>query len=62
MVNDLISAICLCMVIEGLLPFINPKFWKRLMIKAVNNSDKYIRFNGLALMLAGALFLYLLRN
>lgn len=62
MINDFISAICLCMVVEGLLPFINPQIWKTLMRKAIDKPDAFIRINGLISIILGTIFIYILRN
>lgn len=56
----LLGAFALMLVIEGLLPFFNPKGWRRLFEAAVRMTDGQLRFVGLASMVAGLLLLALL--
>ncbi len=44
----LASAIGLVLVLEGLLPFLNPGAWRRLFERAVQLSDAQIRALGLS--------------
>ena len=48
------------LVIEGLLPFLNPNGWRQVFARVLAMSDGQIRFIGLASMLAGLLALWLL--
>lgn len=40
---------------EGLLPFLSPKGWRRMFAQALNLSDGQIRFFGLLSLLCGLL-------
>ena len=60
--NDLLAALALVMVIEGLLPFINPKSYKNTMMQMAAFPEKAIRLIGFGSMIAGVLFLYLVRG
>jgi len=60
--NDLLAALALVMVIEGLLPFINPKGYKNTMMQMATSPEKSIRMIGFGSMIAGVLFLYLVRG
>lgn len=62
MLNDLLSAIALVMVIEGLLPFVNPRAWREGLGWLGRQSDRSLRIIGLTSMLCGAVFLYLVRH
>ncbi|MDX1733826.1 MAG: DUF2065 domain-containing protein [Halioglobus sp.] len=53
-------AIALVLVIEGLLPFISPAAWRSMLAAANDLDDRAIRGVGLASMLLGVVFLYLL--
>jgi len=53
------SAVALMLVIEGLLPFLNPQAWRNLFERATRLSDGQIRFFGLSSMLVGVLLLAL---
>ena len=58
--NDLMRALALVMVIEGILPFINPESWRQAMAQAGRLSDNALRMIGLVSMLIGAVVLYFL--
>lgn len=55
------GACALMLVVEGLLPFFNPKAWRQLFERATRLSDGQIRFMGLSSMLIGLLLLLLWR-
>ncbi len=57
--DDVVRAIALLLVFEGMLPFLSPDGWRQAMIQAGKLSDKTLRIIGLASMLAGVLILYL---
>jgi uncharacterized protein len=58
---DLFAALALYLVLEGVLPFLNPPAMKRVLMSIANFSDRQLRLWGLASMLAGALLLYVVR-
>ncbi|MEO8123778.1 MAG: DUF2065 domain-containing protein [Burkholderiales bacterium] len=53
------AALALMLVIEGLLPFLNPGAWRRIFERATRLSDGQIRFLGLTSMIAGIAMLLL---
>jgi uncharacterized protein YjeT (DUF2065 family) len=55
----LLPALALMLIIEGLLPFLVPGFWRETFRRLIEMSDGQIRFIGLASMLAGLLLLFL---
>ncbi len=57
--HDLAVAVCLVLVIEGILPFLNPGAWRRAMAQAVQLDNRSVRLMGLASMIIGTLLLYL---
>ncbi len=59
--DDLVRAIALVLVIEGMLPFLSPDGWRQAMIQAGRLSDKTLRIIGLASMIVGVLVLYMTR-
>jgi uncharacterized protein YjeT (DUF2065 family) len=61
MLHDFLVAMCLFMVIEGILPFISPEKWKNIMKLVLNQTDKNIRLFGLVSMLLGTILLYVIR-
>ena len=59
--NDLLVALALVLVIEGILPFLNPAMMRELQRKMAEMDDKSLRMAGLSSMLVGLVLLYLLR-
>ena len=59
--HDLLVAIALVLVLEGLLPFLSPEATRRAVMKIVNLHDSTLRFAGLTSMILGCLLLYALR-
>lgn len=59
--QDLGAAIALVLVIEGILPFINPDGMRKSLIMAARLNDNTLRFAGLTSMVLGLLLLNLIR-
>lgn len=59
--QSLATALCLVLVIEGLMPFLAPGRWKRMLASVSQVSDSQLRIIGFCSMLAGTLLLYLVR-
>ena len=53
----LASAIALVLIVEGLLPFLNPGAWRRVFERALQLTDVQIRLLGLSSLVAGTLIL-----
>jgi hypothetical protein len=62
MLNDFVMIFGLYMVIDGILPFISPKIWKKIVIFAAKQSEYNIRALGFSSMIIGSTILYLLNN
>jgi hypothetical protein len=60
--SDLLAAFALYLVLEGVLPFLNPQAMKRVLTALTTFSDRQLRLWGLASMLAGVLLLYFVRR
>jgi uncharacterized protein len=60
--TDLLSAIALLMVLEGLLPFANPRGSRRTMALLAQMPDEKLRIAGLVSMVAGLLLLWFVRS
>ena len=58
--TDLLLAISLLLVIEGILPFVSPKHWRNMMMALARHSDLSIRIMGLVSMFLGLVLMYLL--
>lgn len=54
-------ALCLMLVLEGILPFLFPQRWRATISQLSQLSDRQLRWIGLASMLLGTALLYLLR-
>lgn len=59
--NDLAAAFALYLVLEGLMPFLNPAGMKRVLATLAVMPDATLRAVGLASMLGGCVLLYLIR-
>jgi uncharacterized protein YjeT (DUF2065 family) len=54
------TAFCLMLVLEGIIPFLYPARWRRLVESLADIDDKTLRLVGLGSMLAGTGLLYLI--
>ncbi len=59
---DLLGALALLLVIEGLLPFANPAGMKRALARIAALGDHELRIGGFMTMLAGLVLLFLIRS
>jgi hypothetical protein len=57
--HDLLSAVALVFVIEGMLPFLSPGALRRTLLGVCALSDTTLRFTGLSSMLVGIVILNL---
>ncbi len=60
--HDLGAALALLLVVEGILPFLNPAALRRMLAAVSELSDAQLRFAGLSSMLAGLLLLYFING
>ncbi|MDZ7923305.1 MAG: DUF2065 domain-containing protein [Marinagarivorans sp.] len=61
MLETFLQALCLVLVIEGLLPFMYPGRWRSLVAQLATVNNTQLRVMGLVSMLLGAGFLFLLK-
>lgn len=61
MLEDLLVAFALVLVLEGLLPAMNPLGWRRAMEQLGALSDSAIRRFGIVMIAAGAIVFHLVR-
>ena len=59
--QDLIAAVALVLVLEGILPFLNPTRFKQNMAMMMQMNESTLRGVGLASMVVGLILLYLVR-
>jgi uncharacterized protein len=57
-----VGAIALYLVLEGVLPFLNPAAAQRLMAKLAQTETRQLRWGGLISMMAGLALLWMARN
>jgi uncharacterized protein YjeT (DUF2065 family) len=60
--TELFSALALVLIIEGIIPFINPLGYKKTMQQMLARPESTLRAVGLSLMLVGALSLFFIRG
>ena len=59
--NDLLAAIALLLVIEGMVPFLNPQSLRRMLAMVSQLDDRTLRITGLASMIVGVVLLAIVR-
>ena len=59
--NDLLTALALVMVVEGIMPFVSPQGYKNTMQQMLMMSNSTLRYVGLGLMLVGVISLFIVR-
>ena len=60
--QDLLSAVALMLVIEGILPFISPDMMRQVFATMANMDNRRLRLSGLLSMAFGVILLYLVRG
>lgn len=60
--DDLLAALALVMVIEGIVPFVSPHSLRRMLEKATQIDDRTLRITGLVSMVCGVIMLYVVRQ
>jgi hypothetical protein len=58
--HDILVALALMLVIEGILPFLNPAGIRKALIMMAQMDDRQLRFGGLSSMIIGVIVLYLI--
>ena len=59
--QELAVAFCLVLVLEGIIPFLYPQRWRKLVIQIAQVDDRSLRITGLASMILGTVLLYIVR-
>lgn len=60
--HDILLALALVLVIEGLLPFLNPAGFRHAMQLIAQMDDKQLRVSGFTSMIAGVLLMYMINR
>jgi len=55
--DDLWVALCLLLVIEGMMPFLYPEKWQNWLRQVVEEEPSVLRWVGFAMMISGSLLL-----
>jgi hypothetical protein len=58
--HNLGMALCLMLVLEGVIPFLYPARWRQLVSALAEIDDNKLRLTGLASMITGIVLLYLI--
>jgi uncharacterized protein YjeT (DUF2065 family) len=59
--TEILTAVSLLFVLEGLLPFISPDGYKRSMTRVIQMHSQHLRLFGFVSMLSGVVLLYFVR-
>ena len=59
--DDLLAALALVFVIEGMLPFLSPQSLRRMLVSVAQLDDRSLRLTGFISMVCGLLLLYWVR-
>ena len=57
--SDLTAAVALLLVLDGIMPFVNPRAMKRMLARLLEVGDRELRIAGLGCMLVGVALLFL---
>jgi uncharacterized protein YjeT (DUF2065 family) len=60
--TEILTALALVLVIEGLLPFISPGRYRQMVAQIVRLGDNQLRTFGLGTMIAGVVLLFFIRG
>lgn len=60
--NDLFTAIALMLIFEGIVPFLNPDRYRKMLEVMEKINDSQLRTMGLVVMIAGAVLLTFVRT
>ena len=60
--QDLLAALALVLILEGILPFASPERMKQALEQIQNISDRQLRRLGAVSIVAGLLLLYFVKN
>jgi len=60
--TEILTALALVFVIEGMLPFVSPAKYRQMVAEITRMSDSSIRNVGLVVMIAGLVLLFFVRG
>lgn len=56
--HHIFMALALVLVVEGILPFLNPTRWRRFLSRVSELPDRILRITGFSSMIVGAILLH----
>ena len=59
--QDILTAFALYLIIEGMIPFVGPDFFRQTVAKLSALNDNHLRATGLTIMATGVLLLFVVR-
>jgi uncharacterized protein len=59
---DFLAALCLVLVVEGLMPFLAPKAWRETVTKVAQFSDGQLRMIGLICIVLGLISYWMMTS
>jgi uncharacterized protein YjeT (DUF2065 family) len=59
--QDILTAFALYLIIEGMIPFVGPDFFRRTVARLSELHDNHLRATGLTIMAMGILLLFVVR-
>ena len=60
--TEILTAIALVLIIEGMVPFIGPGKYRQIVAQMAQLSDNHLRTVGLVIMIIGVVLLFIVRN
>jgi uncharacterized protein YjeT (DUF2065 family) len=60
--TEILTAVALVLVIEGMLPFVRPGRYRQMVAQIVRLTDGQLRVFGLSSMIVGLLLLFIVRS
>ncbi|TDJ36219.1 MAG: DUF2065 domain-containing protein [Gammaproteobacteria bacterium] len=60
--QDVLTAFALYLIIEGMIPFVGPDFFRRTVARLAELDDNHLRTTGLTIMASGLLLLFVVRS
>jgi len=60
--QDILTAVSLYLIIEGMIPFVSPSFFRQAVSRIATLADSHLRTSGLTVMAAGLVLLFVVRQ
>lgn len=59
--QEILTAVSLFLIIEGMVPFVSPNFYRKAVVKIAQMDDNRLRLIGLTVASIGIVILYIVR-